>query len=345
MKSGIVLMNLGSPASPATGDVRRYLQEFLMDERVIDMPYFSRLLLVNLIIAPFRAPKSAKLYKEIWTTEGSPLIVHSNQLRDRLLELLNDCVIVTAMRYGQPSVHHAFSQLEAAGVTDVLLLPLYPHFAMSSYETAVADAMDDYHKNEYRFGVKTMKPYYNNSGFLHALSTSIRPYLNSSYDHVLFSYHGIPERHVRKSDPTGSHCLQSADCCTTASTAHATCYRHQCFYTTKMVARQLELKEGSFSSSFQSRLGRDPWLQPYTAPLLSTLPGKGIKKLVVICPAFSADCLETLEEMDVEGKQLFLDAGGESFTRVPCLNTQDLWVDTIYGWIQDIRSGNQELIA
>lgn len=344
-KRGIVLMNLGSPASPATGDVRRYLREFLMDERVIDMPYLSRLLLVNLIIAPFRAPKSARLYKGIWTEEGSPLITHSNNLRDRLQEAFDDYMIVTAMRYGQPSTSDALRQLEAAGVSDVLLLPMYPHFAMSSYETAVAEAMHSYYKNKHTFLIKTVRPYYNDEQFLHALSESIRPYLNDDYDHVLFSYHGIPERHIRKSDTTGHHCLQSPDCCTTHSEAHNTCYRHQCFYTTKKVAAELRLAEGSFSSSFQSRLGSDPWLQPYTAELLPKLPDKGIRKLIVICPAFSADCLETLEEMDVEGRQLFLDAGGTSFTRVPCLNTNALWVETICSWIQHISAGNHEMIA
>jgi ferrochelatase len=189
-----------------------------------------------------------------------------------------------------------------------------------------------------------VKPYFDNERFLHALAESIRPYLAEEYDHVLFSYHGIPERHVKKSDPTGSHCLQSPDCCTTDSVAHKTCYRHQCRFTTTDIAARLGLEAGTFTTSFQSRLGRDPWLQPYTAELLPKLPGMGIKKLVVICPAFSADCLETLEEMDVEGKNLFIEAGGESFVRVPCLNTHPLWVEAVQSWLDDIAAGKREMI-
>ncbi len=338
-------MNLGSPDSPSVGDVRSYLRQFLMDERVIDMPLLSRFLLVNTIIAPFRAPRSAKLYKSIWTKEGSPLIAISNQLRNLLQAGREDELVVTSMRYGQPSVEDAFRKLEEAGVDDVILIPLYPHYAMSSYETAVVDARDTYNKRKYPFRIRFVKAYYDNEEFLRALSESIRPFLQEEYDHVLFSYHGIPERHVKKSDPTGSHCLRSPDCCTTDSVAHKTCYRHQCRFTTTEMAARLGLRPDTYSTSFQSRLGRDPWLQPYTAELLPKLPAMGVKKLVVICPAFSADCLETLEEMDVEGKQLFLEAGGTSFVRVPCLNTDLLWVATIRGWLDDIAAGNTAMIA
>ena len=338
-------MNLGSPASPGVRDVRKYLQQFLMDERVIDIPYLSRFFLVNAVIAPFRAPKSAALYKSIWTREGSPLIAISNRLRQQVQEGREDDMIVTSMRYGQPDMEDAFNKLQAAGIKEVVLLPLYPHYAMSSYETAVADAMEVFKKKGYSFRISTIKPYYDNEKFLNALAASIRPYLNEEYDHVLFSYHGIPERHVKKSDPTGSHCLQSPDCCDTPSTAHKSCYRHQCRFTTQAMAAQLQLRPESYSTSFQSRLGRDPWLQPYTAELLPKLPAMGIKKLVVVCPAFSADCLETLEEMDVEGAQLFLQAGGESFVRVPCLNIDQLWIDAIQSWLDDSAAGNREMIA
>jgi len=345
MNRGIVLMNLGSPDSASVRDVRKYLHQFLMDERVIDIPYLSRFFLVHAVIAPFRAPKSAALYKSIWTREGSPLIAISNRLRKLLQQDREDDLIVISMRYGKPSVEDAFNRLQTAGVGEVVLLPLYPHYAMSSYETAVVDAMDVYSKKGYSFGISTIKPYYDNEKFLNALGESIRPYLTEEYDHVLFSYHGIPERHVINSDPTGSHCLKSPDCCTTPSTAHKTCYRHQCHFTTQAMAAQLQLRPNTYSTSFQSRLGRDPWLQPYTAELLPKLPAMGIKKLVVVCPAFSADCLETLEEMDVEGKNLFLQAGGESFVRVPCLNTNQLWIDTIQSWLDDIAAGNREMIA
>ncbi len=344
-KKGIVLMNLGSPDSPSTSDVRKYLRQFLMDERVIDIPYLSRFFLINTIIAPLRAPRSAKLYKSIWTKEGSPLLVHSKRLKDLIQKLRPTETVVMAMRYGHPDIEDAFDELSKAGVVEVLLLPLYPHYAMSSYETAVVQAMDLLKKKKYGFDVQTIRPYYDDDRFLNALTESIRPHLKEPFDHVLFSYHGIPERHVIKTDPTGSHCLKSGDCCSTASVAHKTCYRHQCFFTTQKVASDLGLHPDSYSSSFQSRLGRDPWLQPYTAALLPKLPARGIKRLIVVCPAFSADCLETLEEMDVEGRDLFLNAGAESFVRVPCLNTDQLWVEAINSWFDDIAAGNKEMIV
>lgn len=332
-------MNLGSPDSPEVSSVRRYLRQFLMDKRVLDINPVGRSLLVHGLIVPFRSPKSAKLYQGIWTESGSPLLVHSYQLQQQLQRANPGAVVTLAMRYGTPSAAVALDELRAAGVTEALLLPLYPHYAMSSYETAVEDVLDAYRKGGHTFPIRTLQPYFDDTRFLDVLADSIRPYLEGGADHVLFSYHGIPERQVLKTDPTGSHCLKHPDCCTAPSVAHKTCYRHQCFYTTKAVAERLQLEAGQFSTSFQSRLGRTPWLQPYTAELLPKLPAMGIKKLVVVCPAFSADCLETLEEMDVEGRDLFLNAGGATFRRVPCLNTDPAWVATIQGWLDAARTG------
>jgi ferrochelatase len=329
-------MNLGSPDSTRVKDVRRYLNEFLMDERVIDMPYLGRLLLVKGIIVPFRAPKSAKAYASIWTDEGSPLIVLSQQLQQALQQQVEEPVVL-AMRYGSPAPWTAYDELleKVPDLEEVVLLPLYPHYAMSSYETAVEYAKEVHAKRKYKFKLTIVPPYYNNESYLQALTESMRPYLQQAWDHFLFSYHGVPERHIHKGDITGQHCLKVSNCCEVASPAHARCYRHQCLASTRLVAERLQLPAGKYSTSFQSRLGRDPWLQPYTAERLAQLPGEGVKKLLVACPAFVSDCLETLEEIAVEGKESFLHAGGESFTMIPCLNVHPLWVKAIAGWMKE----------
>lgn len=330
VKRGIVLMNLGSPNSTSVGDVRRYLNEFLMDERVIDMPYIARLLLVRGIIVPFRAPKSAEAYRSIWTKEGSPLIVITNQLQSALQQQVDEPVEI-AMRYGTPSPAAAFDALmtKVKGLEEVVLVPMYPHYAMSSYETAVVYAQEIHKKKKYPFKLTVVPPYYNEAAYLDALAESIRPYLHQEYDHILFSYHGVPERHIHKGDVTGSHCLKTPNCCEVNSQAHTQCYRHQCLATTKLIANQLNIPSSQYSFSFQSRLGRDEWLKPYTALRLAEMPKEGIKKLLIACPAFVSDCLETLEEIAEEGKEIFLHAGGESFTMIPCLNAHPLWVEAI----------------
>src|SRR5688572_3950207 len=249
---GIILMNLGSPDSTSVKDVRRYLNQFLMDERVIDMPYLKRLLLVRGIIVPFRAPKSAEAYREIWTEEGSPLIELTRQLSKALRQQVN-VPVEMGMRYGNPSVEAAFDKLleQDNSIREVLAVPLYPHYAMSSYETAVEHARDIHAKKKYPFKLEFVKPYYNNTDYIAALSANIQPYLSKAYDHILFSYHGIPERHLRKTDPTGSHCLNNENCCSEPSAAHATCYRHQCYVTTSLVTERLGISSGKYSVSFQ----------------------------------------------------------------------------------------------
>ncbi len=339
-KRGIVLLNLGSPDSTEVKDVRKYLKEFLMDERVIDYPWLLRTLLVKGLIVPFRAPKSAEAYKTVWTKEGSPLVVLTRQLQQALQKEVTEKVVIS-MRYGNPSPEAAFEELlqKEPGLEEVVLVPLYPHYAMSSYETAVEYAMETYKKKNYSFKISTIKPFFDDPAYLEAMVTNIRPYLQQDYDHILFSYHGIPERHIRKSDTTGIHCLKVNDCCNTASPAHAHCYRHQAFTTTRKIAEMLEIPAGKHSISFQSRLGKG-WLQPFTDIRLEEMPKEGIKKLLVICPAFISDCLETLEEIDERGREEFLKAGGESFTMIPCLNTHPVWVKAIAGWLKGIEEGS-----
>jgi protoporphyrin/coproporphyrin ferrochelatase len=345
MKRAVVLMNLGSPDSTEVKDVKRYLDEFLMDERVIDKPWLLRALLVKGIIVPFRAPKSAEAYKSIWTDKGSPLIIISKQLRDALKKEVEEPVVI-AMRYGNPSPKAAFDELvqKNPDLEEVIAVPMYPHYAMSSYETAVEYAKEQHKKGGYKFKLTTIKPYYNNDEYLNALCDSIQTYLQNEYDHILFSYHGVPERHIHKGDITGKHCLKVANCCETPSAAHEYCYRHQCLVTTKLVAERLDIPKEKWSMSFQSRLGRDPWLQPYTAQRFEDLPKQGVKKLLVVCPAFVSDCLETLEEIAEEGKEIFIHAGGESFEMIPCLNVHPLWVGAIAKWVKEYAEGNQEMI-
>lgn len=340
-KRGIVLVNLGSPDSTEVKDVRRYLNEFLMDERVIDMPYVLRLLLVRGIIVPFRAPKSAEAYRSIWWKEGSPLIVLSKQLQNAVQKNFAEPVEI-AMRYGNPSPKEAYDKLmkQVPGLEEVIMLPLYPHYAMSSYETAVVYMKEIHKKYKYPFKLTTIEPYYNNTEYVNALAESVKPYLQNDFDKILFSYHGVPERHIYKGDITGNHCLKVNDCCHVSSAAHAKCYRHQTFVTTELTTAALNLPKEKVEQSFQSRLGRDPWLTPYTAQRLAELPQEGVKKLLVACPAFVSDCLETLEEIAEEGKEIFLHAGGESFTMIPCLNTHPLWIDAVVKWIKE-----KELVA
>lgn len=338
-------MNLGSPDSTEVKDLRRYLNEFLMDERVIDYPFLFRLMLVRGIIVPFRAAKSAEAYKKIWTKEGSPLIVLTKELQKSLQQNVSEPVEV-AMRYGNPSMAYAYDTLlkKNPDMEEVILVPMYPHYAMSSYETAVEYAKEIHRKRKYSFKITFIKPFYNEPDYINALAESIKPFLQQDFDHILFSYHGVPERHIFKGDITGQHCLKVENCCAVDSPAHKQCYRHQCLKTTNLVAQKLNLPSEKFSYSFQSRLGRAEWLKPYTAMRLEEIPKEGIKKLLVVCPAFVSDCLETLEEIAETGKENFLHAGGESFTMIPCLNVHPLWVQTIVTYIQGIKDGKREMI-
>jgi ferrochelatase len=345
MKKAVVLMNLGSPDSTTVKDVKRYLNEFLMDERVIDKPWLLRTLLVRGIIVPFRAANSAKAYKSIWTEKGSPLIVISKQQESALKKEVDEPIAI-AMRYGTPSPKNAYDELvkKNPDLEEVIVVPLYPHYAMSSYETAVEYAKEQHREGKYPFRLTFIKPFYDDAEYINALCESIKPFLEQEYDQILFSYHGIPERHVQKCDPTKQHCLKVKDCCDTPSPAHQYCYRHQCWTTTKLVAERLGIPKEKWGFSFQSRLGRDPWLQPYTAVRLGELPKEGIKKLIVVCPAFVSDCLETLEEMGEEGKEIFLHAGGEQFDLVPCLNVHPLWISTLAKWLQEYKEGKREMV-
>jgi len=333
-KKGALLVNLGSPESPNPKDVKKYLDEFLMDKRVIDMPYISRFLLVKGIILNTRPKKSAKAYKKIWTNEGSPLIVYSEKLLKKVQD--NSTIpIALAMRYGKPSLKNGIEQLVAQGVTDVFLLPLYPQFAMATTETITVLAQKIVGKHFSHINLTSLPAFYNKPDYVEVLCNSIDKHLKTQKpEHLLFSFHGVPERHIKKSDITKSHCTIDGSCCQTKSSAHEFCYRHQCYETTRLVAQKLGLKEDSYSVSFQSRLGRDPWLQPYTDKTIENLAKSGLKNLAVVTPAFVADCLETLEEIGMEAKQTFLENGGKIFNTIPCLNDDSTWAQTLANWIE-----------
>jgi ferrochelatase len=326
--NAILLMNLGSPESPDTKSLKPYLSEFLMDERVLDMPAWLRTLVVKGLIVPFRASKSAEKYKTVWTKEGSPLIVHTRNQLQLLREKISSPVY-SCMRYGKPTARETLARIhsENKNLRDLILFPLYPHYAMSSYETAVEDVKAAHLKGGFNSHIRIVPPFYKHPHYINALAESIRPWLNRPYDHILFSYHGIPERHVKKTDPTHHHCLQSAECCDISSSAHNYCYRHQIITTARLTALQLGLGVEKYSFSFQSRLGTDSWLKPYTVNQLKEFPQRGIKKLLVVCPAFVSDCLETLEEIEMEGKELFEQSGGEMLSMIPALNESPLWID------------------
>ncbi|MBT8209544.1 MAG: ferrochelatase [Eudoraea sp.] len=335
MKKGVLLVNLGSPDSPTSKDVKPYLDEFLMDERVIDVPKWLRTILVRGIILQTRPKRSAKAYQKIWWEEGSPLIVISERFQNKVKEQVS-IPVALGMRYGSMSIEKALRELETAGVTEVLLVPLYPHYAMSSYETVVVKALEVQQSIFPEMHMTTFPAFYSNDDYIKVLADSIAAGLEDfDYDHILFSYHGIPERHIRKSDPTKFHCKIDGKCCQTNSVAHYTCYRHQCYDTTERVKAYMNLDKEKVSSSFQSRLAGDPWLKPYTDFEFERLAKDGKKKLAVVTPAFVSDCLETLEEIAMEGKEQFEEAGGEHYKHIPCLNDSDAWVNLMVKWIRN----------
>lgn len=332
---GILLVNLGSPKSPTAKDVKPYLDEFLMDKRVIDLPYLLRAFVVKGIILNTRPEKSAAAYQKIWWKEGSPLIVLSERLQKKVQAAI-DLPIALAMRYGEPSIKTGLQELKEKGVTDVLMIPLYPQFAMATTETINVLAEELRSKYFTTMKITSFPAFYKRPEYINALAHSIKEHLRDfDYDHILFSYHGVPERHIRKSDITNSHCKIDQSCCNTPSKAHDFCYRHQCLETTKQVAAALQLSEGTYSDSFQSRLGIDKWLQPPTDATINGLAESGTKKIAVVTPAFVSDCLETLEEIGMEAAAEFKKHGGHEFRTIPCLNDDALWVEALTTWIKE----------
>ncbi len=326
-RKGILLVNLGSPKSTSVADVREYLDEFLMDEKVIDYPWFFRSLLVQGIILRTRPAKSAEAYKTVWTEEGSPLIVITKQIQKKLQQTVSVPVEI-GMRYAEPSIETGIKKLVDQGVTEIVLFPLYPQYAMSTTETVIEKAEEVRIAKFPGVRINYVQPFYNREIYVDCLAESIREKLPAEYDALQFSFHGVPERHIYKTDPTKTCNLN--DCCSRKSNpSHSFCYRHQCFKTVEAVMEKLNIPREKTVVSFQSRLGKDKWIEPYTDETLENLPKKGVKNLAIVCPAFVSDCLETLEEISVEGREEFLHAGGENFHYLPCLNDEDRWIDVV----------------
>lgn len=332
---GVLLVNLGSPESPTSKDVKPYLDEFLMDKYVIDVPFLLRALLVRGIILRKRPEKSAAAYAKIWWKEGSPLVVISKRMQQKVQQHVA-IPVALAMRYGTMTILKSLQELKDKGVNEVLLFPMYPQHAMASTTTilVLAEELRQKHFPEMKFTI--VPAFYNKEGYIKSLANSMKKHLDHfDYDHLLFSYHGIPKRHIRKTDITKSHCTIDGSCCQTPSPAHEFCYRHQCYETTKQVVELLGIPEGKYSQTFQSRLAGDKWLTPYTDVEINKMPEKGIRKLAVVTPAFVADCLETLEEIAMEANHQFKAHGGEEFLAIPCMNDGDEWCETVAGWIKD----------
>ena len=295
---------------------------------MLDVNWLLRFCIVHFAILPSRPKHSAEAYHAIWTPAGSPLVVTSRNVQAKLQGRVS-VPVELAMRYQNPSIPDAVRSLARKGADEVLLIALFPHYAMSSFETAVERVREVAKALAPQMRLQVQAPYFEEPGYIGALAGSAAEYLQRPYDHLLFSFHGVPERHLRKSDPTGRHCLSGPNCCTTPSPAHATCYRAQCFRTVAAFVKQAGVPEGKYSIAFQSRLGRDPWLKPYADQELARLAERGVKKLLVICPAFVSDCLETIEEIGMRGRETFLEAGGTDFALIPCLNEHPLWLEAL----------------
>lgn len=329
-EKAVLLVNLGSPDSTDVADVRAYLKEFLSDRRVFDAPPPIREYVLYGKILPFRPQKTAKAYKRIWTEEGGPLIAITRRVQTLLQERVPVPVAI-AMRYRNPSIRSAVADLARQGVQELFVIPLYPHYAMSSYETVVVKVREEAAEVAPGMKLDVLPPFYAEPDYIDALHKSAEKYLKQDYDRLIFSFHGVPERHLRKGDPSRAHCTRVGDCCRTCSPIHAVCYRAQCIRTVDEFVKKAGIPVEKHSITFQSRLGKEPWLEPYTDEELERLPKEEkVKKLLIMCPAFVSDCLETLEEIAMEGKESFLKAGGEEFTHIPCLNDHPAWIDFLH---------------
>ena len=334
-KKGILLVNLGTPDSPATADVRKYLDQFLMDERVIDIPKLNRTLLVKGIIVPFRSPKTAKLYKEIWNENGSPLLFYS-QLQAKMLQerLGNDYHVELAMRYQSPSIASALANLKAGLVESIQVIPMFPQYASASTGSVMQLVMELVSKWPTVPPISFVNSFHDNELMIKVFAENARKHNVESYDHVLFSFHGLPERQLLKCDHTGNYCLKSADCCQTLNDTNKFCYSAQGHDTARLIAKELNLSRDQYTVCFQSRLGKEPWVQPYTTDVLKKLAAEGKKRLLVFSPAFVADCLETLYEITVEYHEEFKALGGEHVQLVESLNDSPVFIEALAGMVK-----------
>jgi ferrochelatase len=326
-KTGVLLINTGSTAAPEVPETRAYLRQFLSDPRIIDLPAWQRWAIVNLFILPFRPKRTAEAYRAVWTERGSPLIAFSEDLRDALQERMPEHIVRIGMAYGAPSIQSAMDALVAAGVSRIVVVPMFPQYASATTGSVLCGVYEHASRQWNVPPVSAVPAFYDDPAFLEAWVSVAAPVLEDfKPDHVLLSYHGLPERQIKKCDPSGSHCLQVPDCCAKAVPANRMCYRRHCMETSRALVERLGLREGEYTVAFQSRLGRDPWLEPATDATIAALAKRGVKRLAVLSPAFVTDCLETLEEIALGGKETFEEHGGEHYVLVPSLNVHPAWV-------------------
>ena len=309
---GVLLINLGTPDNLELPSVKKYLKEFLSDSYVVDIPTIIRKILVNFIIVPFRSRKTQEAYKSIWTKEGSPLIINTNLIKEKLDQKI-EYPVEMAMRYQSPSIAKGLISLEEKGCKEIIVLPLYPHYAEATSLTTKLKVKDVKDKLDLDIQLSFLDEFYNEDGYIESLSKQINSHLNDDVDFLLFSYHGIPKRQNVRTNPT---------------------YEEQVKLASKLCAERLDLKDDQWGVAFQSRIGPG-WLQPFTDKVLENLPKNGIKKIAVVCPSFVADNLETLEEINIEARETFIEAGGEKFVFIPCLNNDDNWIDFLVKYVSN----------
>jgi ferrochelatase len=330
-KKGILLVNLGTPDSPSTADVRKYLNEFLMDPRVIDVGPVTRTVLVKGLIVPFRAPKSAKLYQKIWSDEtGSPLLHYSKLQHKALQERLGDeYQVELAMRYQSPSIESALGRLKEVLVSDIKVMALFPQYASASTGSVHDKVMEVVQQWQTIPNISFINSFHDDELMIETFANNARKYQPETYDHILFSFHGLPQRQIKKCDHTHSYCLQVNDCCDTLNDTNKFCYSAQSYDTARLIAQKLDLPKEKYTVCFQSRLGNDPWVQPYTSQVVAQLAKEGKKRLLVFCPAFVADCLETVYEVTEEYGGEFRALGGEHVQLVESLNDSPMFIDAL----------------
>ena len=335
-RTGVLLVNLGTPDAATASAVRRYLRQFLSDPRVLTMPAPIRWLLLNLLILPFRPRRSAAAYRAIWTSQGSPLLVHSEALRQQVAAVLGEPFsVVLAMRYGRPSIEAGLAKLEAAGVAQILVLPLFPQYASAVNASVSAEVFACLARRPDIPPVEILGAFYDEPDFAAAWAATAGPGLAEfAPDHVLFSFHGLPESQIRQSDPRSGHCLASPDCCSAPGASLRRCYRAQCFATTEALVTALALEPERTSTAFQSRLGRSPWIGPQTDLVLPEMAAQGIRRLAVLCPSFVCDCLETLEEIGLRLNDQWQQLGGEALWLAACPNADKRFAEAIAGWLR-----------
>lgn len=337
-RTGVLLINLGTPDAPTPEAVGRYLREFLMDGFVIDVPTPFRWFLVNLLIVPRRKYQSAEAYQKVQLPEGSPLLVHTRALAHKVAaQLGDDYAVEFGMRYGSPPIRSALANLKSRAADRIIVLPLYPQYAESSFETAVAETKRSARELGCEDVLTFLPPFYQDPGFINAWAERIRADIDpETSDHLVFSFHGVPVRHLTKFHRGSNSYTPAADCCTEITAENQNCYRAQCFATARAIAARLELHADDYSVSFQSRLGRAEWIGPNTVDMLQDLARGGIKRIAIACPSFVADCLETVEEIGIRGRETFLTAGGEAFQLIQSLNADEAWTDAIVKRIREL---------